>query len=77
MWYTFCIHFVYFSCIHLVQFFYTKCIHSFRVGKECKTFTFFVDCSIVDAKLVFVPRYSVASDALIEIGVPLYLDTKL
>ena len=33
--------------------------------KESKTFTFFVDCSIVDAKLVFVPRYSVVSDALI------------
>ena len=30
--YTFCIHFVYISCIHLVQFLYTKCIHSFRVG---------------------------------------------
>ena len=32
MWYTFRIHFVYFSCIHLVQFFYTECIHSFHVG---------------------------------------------
>ena len=32
MCYTFCIHFVYISCIHLVQFLYTKCIHSFRVG---------------------------------------------
>ena len=39
--------------------------------KESKNFTFFVDCSIVDAKLVFVPRYSVVSDALIEIGVHL------
>ena len=35
--------------------------------KESKTFTFFIDCSIVDAKLVSVPRYSVVSDALIEI----------
>ena len=33
MWYTFCIHFVYISCIHLVQFLYTKCIHDFRVGQ--------------------------------------------
>ena len=32
MWYTFCIHFVYISCIHLVQFVYTKCIHRFRVS---------------------------------------------
>ena len=32
---------------------------------ESKIFTFFVDCSVVDAKLVFVPRYSVVSDALI------------
>ena len=38
---------------------------------------FFVDCSIGDAKLVFVPRYSVVSDALIEIGVHLLLHTKL
>ena len=30
--YTFCIHFAYISCIHLVQFLYTKCIHNFRVG---------------------------------------------
>ena len=29
MWYTFCTHFAYISCIHLVQFLYTKCIHSF------------------------------------------------
>ena len=43
--------------------------------KESKTFTFFVDSSIVNAKLVFVPRlchrYSVVSDVLIEIGVHL------
>ena len=32
---------------------------------------FFVDCSIADAKLVFAPRYSVLSDALIETGVHL------
>ena len=30
--YTFCIHFVDIICIHLKQFLYTKCIHSFRVG---------------------------------------------
>ena len=29
--FTFCIHFVYISSIYLLQFFYTKCIHSFRV----------------------------------------------
>ena len=42
--------------------------------KESKTFTFFcVDCSIADAKLVFVfvPRYSVVSYAWTEIGVQL------
>ena len=39
--------------------------------KESKSFTFFVDCSIVDAKLFFVPRYSVVSGALIEIVVHL------
>ena len=33
--YTFCIHFVYISCINLVQFLYTKCIHSFPVGGFC------------------------------------------
>ena len=32
MWDTFCTHFVYISCIHLVQFLYTKCIHNFCVG---------------------------------------------
>ena len=30
-WYTHCIHFVYISCIHLVQFLYTKYIHSFKM----------------------------------------------
>ena len=29
--YTYCIYFVYISCINLVQFLYTKCIHSFHV----------------------------------------------
>ena len=37
MWYTFCLHFclhfVYISCIYLVQPMHTKCKHSFRVGK--------------------------------------------
>ena len=38
--------------------------------KESKTFAFFFYCSIVDDKLVFVPRYySVVSAALIEIVV--------
>ena len=32
MWDIFCIHFVIISCIHLVQFLYTKCIHDFYVG---------------------------------------------
>ena len=32
IWYTFYIHFVYIGCIHLLQFVYTKCIRSFRVG---------------------------------------------
>ena len=32
--YTFCTHFVYISCIHLVQFLYTKRIHSSHVGIE-------------------------------------------
>ena len=36
MWYTFCMPFVYISCIHLVQFLYTKCMHSFRVGLDIK-----------------------------------------
>ena len=30
--YTSCLHFVYISCIHLVQFLYAKCIHHFCVG---------------------------------------------
>ena len=35
-------------------------------NQEAKNFLiFFVDCSIGDAKLVFVPRYSMVSDALI------------
>ena len=33
-----CIHFVYISCIHLVQFLYTKCIHSFHVRSILKQF---------------------------------------
>ena len=45
--------------------------------KESKTFYFCVDCNIVHAKLVFVPRSSVVSDALIQIGVGLQLNTKL
>ena len=28
------IHFAYISCIHLVQFLYTKCMHSFCVGSQ-------------------------------------------
>ena len=32
MQYTFCTHFVYISCIHLVQFLYKKFIHSFLAG---------------------------------------------
>ena len=32
MWDTFCIYLVYISCIHLVQFLYTNCIHAFRAG---------------------------------------------
>ena len=40
--------------------------------KESRTFTFSVDCSIVDTKLVFAPWYSVVSDVLIEIGVHTY-----
>ena len=31
MSYTFCIHFVYISCIHLVQFLYTKCMYTVSV----------------------------------------------
>ena len=43
--------------------------------KQSKTFYFFVvDCNIVDAKLVFVSKYSVVSDVLIETGVRLLLN---
>ena len=34
----FCKHFVYISCIHLVQLLYTKCIHSFHVGQATSKF---------------------------------------
>ena len=34
MWYTFCIHSVYISCILLVQFLYTKCLRSFRMEQN-------------------------------------------
>ena len=33
--------------------------------KKVKVFEFFVDCSVIDVKLVFLPRYSVVSDTLI------------
>ena len=41
-----------------------------RILRNLKLCIFFLDCSIVDAKLLFVPRYSVVSaGALIEIDV--------
>ena len=70
--YTFCIHQLYTSCTIFLYKRYTQC-----PCEESKAFTSFVDCIVVDAKLVFVPRDTVVSDALIEVGVPLYLDTKL
>ena len=48
MRYTFCIHFVYISCIHFVQFLHTKCIHNFCVGrylKDQKTVSFKLKCN--------------------------------
>ena len=36
MWdtHTFCIHFLYISCIHLVEFLYTQCICNFCLGPQ-------------------------------------------
>ena len=47
MWYTSSIYFVYISCIHLVQFLSTKCVHNFPVGdmkrKEQNIFVILAD----------------------------------
>ena len=48
-----------------------------RILRNLRLLIFLVDCSIVNAKLVFVPRYSVISDTLIEIGVHFVVNSEL